>query len=230
MLFKGILGDQLSGSLAGIVASHNAGGTYFRERATPTDPGSTYQTLVRSYMAQLSNLWKSTLTGPQRTAWGVYASNVTVINRIGDAIHLSGLNHYIRSNVPRLQAGLPRVDAAPTTFNLGDFTTPTAIGGTAGAPGQIDFAYDNTDDWANEDDSALLVSGSFQQLNTINFYKGPYRYAGKVDGDSVTPPTSPAAISASAAFTAGNKMFLLIRASRADGRLSLPFRSGGVIT
>lgn len=230
MLFKGILADQLSGSLAGIVASHNAGGTYFRERAIPTDPATTYQTNVRSYLAQLSNLWKATLTGPQRTAWNVYASNVPVINRIGDSIHLSGMNHYIRSNLPRLQAGLPRVDAGPTTFNLGDFTTPTSIGGTAGSPGQIDFAFDNTDDWANEDDAALLCWGSFEKLNTINFFKGPYRYAGKVEGNSVTPPTSPAAISASAAFTAGNKAFIMVRVSRVDGRLSLPFRSGGSIT
>lgn len=227
MLFKGILGTQLSGSLAGIVASHNAGGTYFRDRALPTDPGSAYQVAVRGYMTQLANFWSSTLTATQRAAWETYAANVTVINRIGDAIHLSGINHYVRSNVPRLQAGATRVDDAPTTFNLGEFTHPAALAASA-ATDALSVDFDNTDDWAGEDDSHLLVFGSREQNPTINYFKGPYRFADTIDGDSVTPPTSPASITNPFALTQNNQVFVQVRCSRADGRLSEPFR--GVCT
>lgn len=228
MLFKSGLVTQVSGSIGGMTGSHNKGGYYFRARSIPTDPGTTYQTALRTFMAQLANLWGTTLTAPQRTAWEVYAANVTVPNPLGDQISLSGINHYIRSNMPRLQAGLPRVDDGPTTFDLGDFTQPSLTAGDATA-NEVDVTFDNTDAWANEDDAAMLLLSSREQGVTINFFKGPYRLAGSIDGDGVTPPTSPAAITSPFPLTAGNRLFAHYRVTRADGRLSQPFRTSGAI-
>jgi len=230
MLIKSGLVTQGSGSLGGMTMSHNRGGYYLRARTVPTDPASSYQTILRSYMSQLANLWVNELTPAMRAAWDLYAKNVTVLNALGDAISLSGINHYIRSNLPRLQAGLPRVDSGPTTFDLGDFTAPSAVVGTAGAPGTIDVTFDNGDDWANEDDAAMLVFGSRPQNPTINFFKGPYRYADTIDGDSVTPPTSPANLNSAFTLTAAQLLYSLVRVSRADGRLSNPFRTSGDVS
>lgn len=229
MLIKSGIMTQGSGSLGGITASHNKGGMYLRARAIPTDPASAYQTVMRQYMAQLANLWVNTLTADQRAAWETYAVNVTVPNALGDQINLSGLNHYVRSNLPRLQAGLVRVDDGPVVYNLGDFTTPGSFAGTDTGD-LLGFTFDNTDAWANEDDAAMLLLGSRQQNQTINYFKGPYRYAGKVDGDSVAPPTSPASIASAFAIDAGTKVFGLWRVSRADGRLSAPFRDVGDVS
>jgi hypothetical protein len=55
---------------------------------------------------------------------------------------------------------------------------------------------------------------------TKNFFRGPYRYAGKIEGDSVTPPTSPATLVSDFPYAAGQRAFLRVRVSRADGRLS----------
>ena len=226
MLIKSGLITQGSGSLGGMTASHNRGGLYLRARTIPTDPGTSFQQQIRGYMSTLTSLWANALTALQRDAWDTYAAAVPVINPLGDPIYLSGLNHYVRSNVPRLQAALPRVDTGPVIFNLGDFTQPGGISGDATAD-EIDVIFDNTDDWANEDDAAMLVYGSRDQGLTINFFKGPYRYGGPILGDSVTPPTSPAAIASAFVLTAGANVHAKVVVTRADGRLSAPFRTFG---
>jgi len=225
MLIKSPVIAAGSGSIAGLTASHNKGGLYLRARTIPTNPGTTLQTAVRAAMASLSVLWQDTLTALQRLAWETYAENVPLINKLGDPINVTGLNMYIRSNVGRLQAGLPRVDDGPSTFNLGEYTAPSFSIDTASD--EVDVTFDNTDAWANEDDSALLVYGSSPKDPTINFFKGPYTLLDTIDGDSVTAPTSPAAIPLAQAIVAGQRNFFRIVVSRADGRLSADFRGEG---
>lgn len=95
MLFKPIIGTDLSGKVGGIVASHNAGGAYFRAATIPTNPNTTFQQAVRNAVSQLSSMWQTTLTQAQRNEWEVYAANVKITNRIGEKINVSGLNHYV---------------------------------------------------------------------------------------------------------------------------------------
>lgn len=223
MLYKGSLITAASGKLGGIVASHNAGGQYFRELVIPTDPSTPAQNQVRNALANLSNRWENTLTQVQRDGWNDYGSNVTVLNRLGDPINLSGISNYIRSNVPRSQVtALPRVDDAPATYNVGDFTSPVGIFSEAAQTCSLGF--EATDDWVGEDDAGMLVYIGRPQNVGVNFFKGPYRFAGSVDGDSGTPPTSPAAITVPFPFVAGDAMFFYVRVTRADGRLSNVFR------
>lgn len=227
MLFKPLLGDQLSGSVGGVTASRNAGGAYFRQRALPVNPNSVYQQAVRGYFSQLAAAWGGTLTEAQRNAWTSYAENTPVTNRIGDSIVLSGLAMYQRSNVARLQAGLARVDDGPGTFGLPEFTgvswdPPDAAADT------VDVNFTNTDVWANEDGGALLVYASRPQSPSINYFKGPYRFMGSVAGNGTTAPTSPATMTLPFVTTAGQKIFFYARCTEADGRLSSTFRGFGV--
>lgn len=226
MIFKSPLISEGSGSLAGITISHNRGGMYLRRRAVPTNPNSVYQQAVRGFVNALSNHWINTLTEVQREAWTTYANNVPMPNPLGDPITLTGLNHYIRSNVPRLQSGLARVDAGPTVFNLGEFTNPTF--GYDVAAEETDVFFLSADAWASETGSGMLVFGSRQQNNTINYFKGPYRVMSAIPGADGSPPSSPAALDAPFPCAAGNKSFDLVRVTRLDGRLSMPFRGFGV--
>jgi len=228
MKFLPTIGAKLSGSLGGITASHNSGGSYFRQRATPVNPGTTQQQAVRNAMSQLASAWVTVLNASQRNAWETYSANVPLIDSLGQQITVGGLAMYQRSNVPRLQAGLSRIDSAPTIFNLGDFTEPTAAGGTL--PGDLDVTFDDSDAWVDEDDAALIVLMSRPQNASINFFKGPYRLAGTIDGDSTTPPTSPATLTAPFTFSADQKVFLQYRVSRADGRLSSAQRNAFIAT
>ena len=220
-LFTSPIISQGSGSLAGLTFSRNRGGNYIRARALPTNPNSTLQQAIRAAMSQLAVLWQDTLTAAQRLAWATYGDNVPVINRLGQSINLTGQNWYIGCNSVRIQAGLARVDDAPTVFNRGDYTTPTFAIDTASD--EVDVSFDNADAWANEDDSSLVVYASVPNDPTVNYFKGPYVLVGTIDGDSVTPPTSPAAIALPQAIVAGQRNFFRVFVSRADGRLSADF-------
>jgi hypothetical protein len=220
--FKSPLITKGSGSVAGLTFSRNKSGNYIRERSLPTNPNTPYQQAVRGFFSALAVLWQDTLTPVMRASWSLYADNVPVTDRIGDSINLTGLNMYIRSNVPRLQAGEPRVDAGPVIFNLGSFTNPTIEIDKPNA--EVDVTFDDTDEWANEDDAAMLVYGSTAKDPTINYFKNPYRILGAIQGDAIAAPATPAALFVNGAIETGQRMFFRFVVSRADGRLSPDFR------
>lgn len=218
MLVKSALITQFSGSIGGLTGSHNRGGQYFRARTVPTNPSSPEQVVVRGATANLVNLWQSALVADQRDLWDTYALNVPFVNRLGDAKFLSGINQYVRSNVGRIQAGLARIDDAPVVFNTGDFTPVTIV--PTESSQLIALAFDNTDVWATESGSILSLYISRPQNDTINYFQGPYRFAGFIEGDDTTPPTSPGSIAAPFAFIEAQKIFGYVRVSRVDARLS----------
>lgn len=224
-----ILGGIVSearGKLGGIVASRNRGGAYLRGMVVPTDPGTTHQTTVRGYMADLSNRWVNTLTYVQRAAWDAYAAAVLLPGSTGVLRNVGGLGMYCRTNVPALQAGLTRVDDAPTIFDTGDFTLPSIASITA-STNVLSLAFEDEDDWAAEDDAVMLVYGSRPMNPTRNFFKGPYRFLGTVVGNSVAPPTTPQAFDLAFPVEVGHRVFIQVRVLRADGRLSSNFRDVG---
>lgn len=221
MLFKPLLGTALSGALGGIVASHNRGGAYFRANTVPTDPGTPQQIIIRTILTNLALAWQTELTVAQRQGWETYADNVPVTNRIGETIFLTGQQMYVRNNTAREQAGLARINKPPVIFSLATLTAVTV--GAVEITNVLTITFDNTDEWANFLGGALLVWGSRQQARTINFFKGPYRFAGSILGDPVTPPTSPdPSIINPFAMDAGNLVFLRFVAVQADGRISAP--------
>jgi hypothetical protein len=226
MLFKSGLLTQVSGSVGGMTGSHNRGGMYLRARAVPVNQQTTRQLAIRNAVTALTSRWSDTLTQAQRDAWDVYGSNVPVLNPLGDQIQLSGQQHYVRSNVPRLQAGLSRVDDGPTTFELGSFTAPSF---SITTPDQLDVTFTSGDAWVGEDDAAMLVYTGRPQPSTINFFKGPYRLADSIDGSSGTPPTTPATLTTDYQYTSGQKLFTFVRVTRGDGRLSGLDRQGIVV-
>lgn len=226
MLFKPLLGTDLSGKVGGVVASHGPGGPYFRAATIPTNPNTVFQQVVRTAVASLTAAWNDFLTQPQRDAWEVYADNVTLVNRIGDQKNVSGLAMYVRSNVPKLQTGIARQDTAPTLFNLGVFSTATATNATAAAQ-TIDIVFGadiSPGIWLVEAGSFMLVYVSRPQNPGINFFKGPYRFAGSVQGDPI-PPVSPFVANAQFPFVAGQRIFTRALVSYADGRLTADIRS-----
>lgn len=226
MKFASQILSKVSGSVGGLTGSHNKGGMYFRARAVPTNPGSSQQTAIRNAMASMTTRWSSILTDAQRAAWSVYAANVPMMDTLGESRTIPPLAMFCRSNVPRIQAGLDPVDDGPTTYSLATMTDPSCAIDTAND--ELDVTYDNSDPWAIADGGALLVLCSRPQNPTINYFKGPYRFAGSVPGDTMTPPTSPTAISLPFAVVAGQVIFWSIRATDADGRLSSPFRGSSL--
>lgn len=119
MKYLPLLGTNLSGSIGGITAARTSGTGYFRAKSNPVNPNTGFQQAIRSAFGELVQMWTSTLSDAQRTAWRVYAQTITITDSIGQSGFRTGQQHFIGSNTPRLQAGLAPVLNAPTIFNTG---------------------------------------------------------------------------------------------------------------
>ena len=228
MKFASQIITKASGSVGGLTASHNRGGMYMRARATPVNPNTTNQLQVRAAMTDLVNRWTSTLTNNQRAAWSLWADNTPFTDALGQPLTLTGQQAYIGANTARLQSDtklsstLGRVDAAPTIFNRGDFTTPTVAYDIV-AGGQITFTA--ADAWVSENDAAMLVFMGRPQNASRNFFKGPFRLWAVIEGDATTPPTSPVTTSTTPngyGIAAGEAVWTKVVVVREDGRYSSP--------
>jgi len=226
--YKSALVTEASGSIGGLTASHNRGGQYMRARAIPVNSNTLQQQAVRSLMASLSAAWGSVLTQAQRDGWEAYADQVPLPDALGEPRKGTGLNHFVRCNVGRQQAGIARIVTAPAIFDLGSFTAPV-LGVVDASDGTASLAYTNTDAWAAAVGGYMLVYASQGSPPATGYFKGPYRYAGKVAGAAV-PPTSPYACPLPFAVQTGQKVFVKVNFIQVDGRYSSPFRSGGLVT
>lgn len=210
-------GQQRSGSIGGTVYSHNRFGAYIRPRTIPVNPSTERQVDIRNAARALSIAWQNTLTQGQRDAWDVYAANVGWQNQLGEAVNLTGLNHYIRSNTVMVSLGFARTDAAPVIFNLA--TAELALTCTASeATQQLTIAFDDTAVWANEPGAFQHFYMGLPQNGGIKFFAGPYKYI--VSGAGVVPAVSPIVATTPFPFAAGQRIWIRSRIMRADARLS----------
>jgi len=215
---------QMSGSIAGETFARNRYGNYARSRTKPVNPNTARQVKIRSLLAILSTRWAQTLNAAQRAAWNLYASNVAMKNRLGEVINLTGFNHYIRSNSYRLDGDRPVVDDGPVIFELPE-KDPTISMTATEATGHISLVFDDTMDWCAEEGSLVVIGNGQPQNAQRNFFAGPYHAYGRMVGDAVTPPTSPLDADYWYAIAEGQHLWIQLRISRADGRLSEPFRT-----
>jgi len=212
-------GVQISGSIGGTVWSHNRYGAYKRNRSVPVNPNTDRQVQIRNFIKALTIAWQLTLTQDQRDAWDLYAANVSWKNSLGQDVHLTGLNHYVRSNVAVLRCALTRIDDAPGIFDLA--AAELALAGTASEATQtVDTSFDNTQAWANETGGFQQFAMGIPQNAAINFFGGPWRILGCTLGDDTTPPVSPVQHPAQWPIAEGQRIWIHSRIGRADGRLS----------
>lgn len=229
MIFKSPVFSQASGSIAGITYSHNKGGMYTRARSIPTNPNTQNQTEVRNALTQLAVAWSTDLNATQRSGWQTWAANTPFTNALGDPINLSGQQAFIGANTGRLQVnakfgfGMVVVKTPPVIFNRGDFTTPSFVASEASG---IDVTFDDTDAWANENGAVMIMQVGRPQSAGRLFFKGPWRAAPPIQGNSSTPPTSPRTIMPAALavnvypIAEGQNVWMRFTVSRIDGRFS----------
>ena len=210
-----------SGSVAGCVFSRNRYGPYVRNRSLPINPNSAAQQNIRSIFSQLATAWNVDLDAGERAAWDAYAAVVPRINSLGDPIFTTGLNWYIAMNTPRVQLTEPRIDAAPILLNMTGFG-PAAVTIADTSAQTLTISFDPADEW-NADDGFVMIGASRGLNESINFFKGPFRFAGFLAGNTAVPLTSPQVIpSVPFPFGLGQRLFARMMAMAPDGRISTP--------
>lgn len=219
---------QLSGSIAGNTFARNRSGNYVRARTKPVNPNSTRQAKVRAYIAQLVEHWAEELDDAERASWNTYADNVAMQNKLGETIHLSGFNHFIRSNTWSLDVGRPIIEPAPTNFTLADQDGTIAISASA-ASQLVEFTFNDGLAWCSEDGAMLTILEGAPQNGHRTFFAGPYRGRSAKVGASGAPLTSPLDYAAIHVLAEGHKIWVQFRIRRADGRLSQPFTANCIV-
>lgn len=210
-------GQQRSGSIGGTTWSHNRSGAYIRNRSVPVNPNTDRQVNVRNAVRSLAIGWDTVLTQAQRNAWETYAANVTWKNKLGQDVTLTGLNHYIRSNTPRVVSGIASLPNAPVIFDLAAadlMLTATASEATQ----DITIDGDPAGPWIGEPDAWQFYSMGIPQNGGKKFFGGPWRLLTAVPGAG--PPPFPIVIAAAWPFAEGQRLWIRSRIARGDGRLS----------
>jgi len=220
---------QMSGSIAGTTFARNRYGNYARARTKPVNPNTAMQQIVRNSLSFLTARWSQDLSAAERTAWNLYGSSVAMSNRLGESTFLTGFNHFIRSNSILKRSGRTVVDAGPTLFELPE-VDPTFSIAASEATNHITYTYDDTMDWANEDAGWMHMFCGQPQNAQRNFFAGPWKLFAAVAGNSGAPPVSPGDTVAPFVLTAGQHIWVYGRISRADGRLSVPFRDDCLVS
>lgn len=212
------------GSIAGNTFSRNHYGLFVRARVTPVNPNTARQQAVRNAVAFLAAYWAETLTGVQRTAWNLYGSSVAMSDSLGATIFLTGYNHFIRSNLLQKLSGAPIVAAGPVIFEIPAHDPTYAI--VADEAGQmINHTFDNTMAWATETGAYMTFFQGKPQNAQRNSFFGPWRRTGLIWGVDPGGAVSPKEEVCQFAVAEGQRQWTYARITRADGRISEPFRA-----
>jgi len=214
---------QMSGSIAGDTYARNRFGNYSRSRTKPVNPNSPRQAGARIMVMMLAEQWReSPMTPATREAWETYANAVAWQNRLGEVIHLSGFNHFVRSNAALIAAGGTMVTAAPTVLGLPPGDELFACAASA-ATQKISVVFDDAKDWAKETGAFLSIQMGQPQSPSRNFFGGPWRFSAAIAGVDSTGVSSPQDIDPAFVLVEGQKVWCRARIIRKDGRASTLF-------
>lgn len=227
MKFNPVFADTPSGSLAGITASRNRFGSYFRMKAVPVNPNSTRQQAIRSIFGTAVQAWTETLTAAQRAGWETYAENVPFLDSLGNSINLTGQQAFLRTTIARLNIGGAIIAAAPTIMNTG--APPTDIqGNTSSNSNEIEIvsgalATNILINGTASDDGDLVLQLGPPINASRNFFKGPYQKAvvGAVPGSTPSVAlTDSQPLAQADGLVAGQFRSARVRICYDDGRLT----------
>ena len=210
---------QLSGSIAGSVFARNRFGNYVRPRTKPVNPRSARQESARAIVSYLAEYWHQDLTPVQRNLWGVYAAAIAMKNKLGETIHLTGFNHFIRTNAAQKNIGETELTAAPSVLSLPEKDTDLIVTEEDIAAQTFTFTC-NTAGWVANGDpkfGILLYQGK-PQLASRNFFAGPWRFMDIID--AIEGAAGTGTLAASFAFAVGQKIWFAARIMTVSGRLS----------
>ena len=131
-LFKpSAIASDIRGTLAGTVFSKNRGGNYIRQKVTPVNPKTSFQTVVRNRLASFSQGWRA-LTAAQINAWNAAVAGFAKTNIFGDLRNPTGLQLYVKVNANLVSSGgtaitTPAAPKGVSVVTIGALTYTSAL-------------------------------------------------------------------------------------------------------
>lgn len=194
-----ILDVPRSGSYQGITSSRNRFGQYVRTRATPVNPASAFQGIVRARLAGNAAAWR-TLDPDQQAGWLSLGLLMSRTDSLGQVYNLTGFQAYCSVNNNFVAAGESTVADAPilSTPSALETLTPTIDSTT------FDVAYTPTPLPAA---TKAFIRAS-PQRNAGRAYEGDYRLIAVTAAAAASPADILAAYTARFGVpVTGNKIF-----------------------
>ena len=134
-----------SGSIGGVVHSHNRAGQYTRNRRAPVQPiGTGRRAQVRAAFSAAASGY-AYLTEPERAAWASFGAGHPITDSLGQTVVLTGQQMYVRVSATLANIGQPFSSSPPASASPPDITpitlgvsvaTGLSLGYTAGATSQ----------------------------------------------------------------------------------------------
>jgi len=205
-----------SGSIGSVVVYRRRGRFVTRPRTVPYDPASAYQMGRRTQLAFIWSRWRS-FSDARRRGWAVYGAQFRQPDSLGKRRPLSGWNAFVYTNFPRHMAAIPRVETAPAVY-FADAPSPVTVAAKSTST-RLTVFFNEDDSWVHESNGALLLFSSASVSPGRSYYRGPYRYIGKIRGSSTSPPSSPYLLgNGPFPLTPGDHWFARYYTLRQDGR------------
>ena len=109
---------EMRGSIAGTTFSRTRGGAIARGRTVPVNPNTLRQADNRALFAMVVASWAELGGGkPTVNGWNSWASEVELVNRLGEAYTPSGRQMYISVNMAKVTSGQEMLTNAPVNTN-----------------------------------------------------------------------------------------------------------------
>jgi hypothetical protein len=172
--------SEARGKIAGMVFSKNRSGCYVRQKVTPINPGTGFQSAVRLSMRSASKAWQ-TFSDSVRNEFIYHASSVNSKDSLGNSVRISGFNFFVGLCRDALSIG----QVAPVAFP--GRIEPTQILSCSGAcsygPDKIELSFTPAIPAA---DSWIIYATAPLSLG-INFVKSEYRIIGVLVNGNISP-------------------------------------------
>jgi hypothetical protein len=195
-----------------------AGLVVARARTSPHKIQSPSHTNAKAALSVLSHRFATPGTPVDVEGWNSYAATIEITPNGGTPYTLFGKEAYIRNNRPRLLAGLPPIDTAPTSSGLPSITVPTyemSPDRTA-----VSVAWSTADDWYRTDGAAMFVWSSIPVNSTRTTPQEVYRMITVIHGSSSSPPNPPTTVPLWMPCPSTSVVTLRVSVTYPDGRLT----------